>query len=157
MIDHLRKIYRLVTFLTFFDKFCHKALHPESGLPDIVPGAFSFTLKPYFEGIPCVALLYYLVIEGLHNRWCYKPTFQRGWGSYTLRSQFIFQLFISLSVMEMSRQGSSPHAFLVLGTLFSVCLIFTFPIENHLYFVIRSLFFLFQAGCKPWLNTFGFT
>lgn len=29
----------------FFLTVCHKALHPESGLPDIVPGAFLFFLK----------------------------------------------------------------------------------------------------------------
>lgn len=52
--------------------FCHKALHPESGLPEIVPGAFSFTLKRYFKRILCITRLF---VIGLDDRWCYKPTF----------------------------------------------------------------------------------
>ena len=32
----------LFLLLIFMLPVCHKALHPESGLPDIVPGAFSF-------------------------------------------------------------------------------------------------------------------
>lgn len=114
----------------WFLNFCHKALHPESGLPDIVPGAFSFTLKRYFTRILCITLLCFVVIEVLDNRWCYKPTFERGWrvmrwwfkevGEYlTLstshmprktRSLSKFQLFITVTVMFTELTGFSPDS-----------------------------------------------